>query len=558
MLQHNNNNNHPCLDVAHRELLHGCKRGGATFSSALGLNAVPLIKGLRAWAVSGGYSRSRKKAAATCQVSEPLHESRTGTTHRKMHDVVGSLCTPRVRQGGPGALVTVATLKDSDGGRQTQTRCLFLKADGESYLCTVRSRANDRKSGRLGQESVGGSDAKPPVTRKWRKPSKKTKSTKDKKDPVGKCQQAKQSHTNASSVGVHHGKDHTDSCEATTDNFTSKNNYSIGVEKHDALDSSLKHHTSDDHVVHELSISTENNTIENQDLYLVTKSVTDDTKNINHSHSETSATIKNEADSLQENNLNKFSISEVLISEEHRLESNNPVQDNKTLFSISHGDQDKDELSLADFGCSTATSMTSPSTHSLADYSNEHSDKHEQTTRLEDREERVSNENGEMEKFAVMNVNTKDNRARFSQNEADIIIRYVVDNVVNGDTMQSSSQGSSLSRSISEAQPLSNVLNPITLRSLISPDKEGVEGERLALTPDSELLAKNDQDQEKNKVADKGTGIVDEEEEDEFGIFMKAGDEQIWNKEFNETQIVPCEKQDDMGEWIIVIIGLFM
>ncbi|XP_062861088.1 uncharacterized protein si:ch211-14c7.2 [Trichomycterus rosablanca] len=103
-----------------------------------------------------------------------------------------------------------------------------------------------------------------------------------------------------------------------------------------------------------------------------------------------------------------------------------------------------------------------------------------------------------------------------------------------------------MSRSTGEATPPSNLPNPNSLKSLISQDEEGVEGERLALTPDTELLAKKDLVQDKNKVANKGTGTVDEEEEDEFGFFMKAGDEQIWNKGSNELRIVPCEKQDDM------------
>ncbi|KAL7878256.1 hypothetical protein AOLI_G00092300 [Acnodon oligacanthus] len=128
MLQQNNNNNSLCLDMAHRELLQGCGRSSAPLSfGAIGFGAIPLIKGLRAWAVSGGFNaRNRRKTAGE-------HQNRQQTKQMMQR---GWKTKENLTFRTPGALVTVATLKGSEGVRQTQTRCLFLKAEGCSYLCT--------------------------------------------------------------------------------------------------------------------------------------------------------------------------------------------------------------------------------------------------------------------------------------------------------------------------------------------------------------------------------------------------------------------------------------
>ncbi|KAG9272893.1 hypothetical protein AMEX_G11968 [Astyanax mexicanus] len=185
MLQQNNNNNYLCLDMAHRELLQGCSRTSAPLSfGAIGFGAIPLIKGLRAWAVSGGFTaRSRRKSAGENH-SHPQPDRHRGW---KTKENLASFRTP-------GALVTVATLKGSEGARQTQTRCLFLKAEGCSYLCTVGNNraAGPRAAGqrmhpklvegasrgrRVSQDDAGVCEVKPQVIRKWRKSSKVGKST---------------------------------------------------------------------------------------------------------------------------------------------------------------------------------------------------------------------------------------------------------------------------------------------------------------------------------------------------------------------------------------------
>ncbi|XP_055030206.2 uncharacterized protein [Misgurnus anguillicaudatus] len=208
MLQQNNNNNHPCLDMTHREILHDYRRPSVSFTSAIEFGAIPLIKGLRAWAVSGGYSKTRRKGAAgpraqgTCQ--QP-HESRVGQTGwsgqvsngyaQTLESTASTARTPGIRQGGPGALVTVATLKGTEGGgRQTQTRCLFLKAQERgNYICAVGNRGagtrihtvildGAKEEGRCssrgprvnqdGTDEGGTLRPKPRAIRKWRKCSK--------------------------------------------------------------------------------------------------------------------------------------------------------------------------------------------------------------------------------------------------------------------------------------------------------------------------------------------------------------------------------------------------
>ncbi|XP_042630767.1 uncharacterized protein si:ch211-14c7.2 isoform X1 [Cyprinus carpio] len=213
MLQQNNNNN--CLDMAHRELLHECRRTSVSLTSALEFGAIPLIKGLRAWAVSGGYSKARRKAAngpraqGSCQhppenrVGQRSWSGQVSSGYgHTLDSTISAARTPGVRQGSLGALVTVATLKGTEGGgRQTQTRCLFLKAQGRgSYICAVGNRGTgtrvtgprthavilegtkeelrcSSKGPKLSQDGPddgGHFKAKPRAIRKWRKCSKTT------------------------------------------------------------------------------------------------------------------------------------------------------------------------------------------------------------------------------------------------------------------------------------------------------------------------------------------------------------------------------------------------
>ncbi|XP_076014711.1 uncharacterized protein LOC143007322 isoform X2 [Genypterus blacodes] len=147
MLQQNNNNNYPCLNVSAstREMLQKCSRSSLPFPSRLelGLGDLPLIKGLRTWALC---SRNRRKAGGLlgggqAPTAPPAGRGSSSSCPRPA-DVYLSEEWSRMgyglpldnRQTGIGALVTVATLKTSEGGGKTQTQCLFLRTEKGSCL----------------------------------------------------------------------------------------------------------------------------------------------------------------------------------------------------------------------------------------------------------------------------------------------------------------------------------------------------------------------------------------------------------------------------------------
>lgn len=149
MLQQNNNNNYPCLSVAgsSRELLQKCSRASLPFPSRLelGLADLPLIRGLRAWALC---SKNRHKTGSLLEGGQAPAVPPAGrggsTPGPRPADVYLSEEWGRMgyglplgvdgRQAGIGALVTVATLKTSEGSGKTQTQCLFLRTEKGSCL----------------------------------------------------------------------------------------------------------------------------------------------------------------------------------------------------------------------------------------------------------------------------------------------------------------------------------------------------------------------------------------------------------------------------------------
>lgn len=149
MLQQNNNNNYPCLNGLDStpEMLQKCSRTSLPFSRALelGLADLPLIRGLRAWALC---SKNRRKAAgvlgggqapiaspaglrssSACPRPADVYLSREGG-----HMAYGLPFGPEAGQAGIRALVTVASLKTSEGSGKTQTQCLFLQTEKGSCL----------------------------------------------------------------------------------------------------------------------------------------------------------------------------------------------------------------------------------------------------------------------------------------------------------------------------------------------------------------------------------------------------------------------------------------
>lgn len=615
MPQHNNNNNYPCLDVAHRELLHGCRRNGTTFSSALGFGAIPLIKGLRAWAVSGGYSRSKRKAVAASQASNPAHEGRIGTSHRKIH----SFHAPGFRQGGLGSLVTVATLKDSDGGRQTQTRCLFLRAEGSNYLCAVGTRVDERKSGKQNQDCLGICDGKP--VRKWRKSSKRPKSMEDisvvenkegvastKLEPLDKCpitqclntaKNNEEDHLNMSELSALRVM-----CEPAVLSPSTKYNFCTVVKDDTALAPYSKLDGCEFFVEQDTHIftsdcadeTTEINKHENDlraDVHPshVLKSkeagrpdseelsprfgVIMHNKNgilatISHNHNNAADTIKYETDILGGINLNKSNEFGVDESKQHGLLDGTRTT-NGTLLTVSHSHCEGTIIIPASSNHLDDTSLT--------------------ITQVEQEIGRIDNIflNRDMEKVLhfgeikkdMSNVCTLDvshgsqpaeehwgSLACSSDHEQEIImeVKMTYEDGKNVNTTNKTFQEyvNSLSQgpgSFSVANAITSLANPApstnrtALRSLSRQQQEETKGERLALKPVSDLLEKQERDQKANKVADEGPEVADEEEGDEFGVFMKAGDEEVWNEGLGELRKVPCEQHAGIGEYYKFIVG---
>ncbi|XP_014069603.2 uncharacterized protein [Salmo salar] len=145
MIQQNNNNNYPCLEMSGspREVLQKCQKSNLPFTRRLELGDMPLVKGLRAWAAC---SKNRRRAAppprsqGTCP--RPADVYPVGQWGRLGYGLglpLDSNYASNPRQTGLGALVTVATLKASEGGGQTQTSCLFLKTEGGRCLYSTGS-----------------------------------------------------------------------------------------------------------------------------------------------------------------------------------------------------------------------------------------------------------------------------------------------------------------------------------------------------------------------------------------------------------------------------------
>ncbi|KAM4743294.1 uncharacterized protein FYW61_001816 [Anableps anableps] len=157
MLQQNNNNNYPCLSMSDcpQEMLQKCSRASLPFPSRveLGLGDLPLIRGLRAWALC---SKNRRKAdgllgGGKVPTAPPLGR---GTCPRPADVYLSGYGLPLgldTRQAGIGALVTVATLKTSEGSGKTQTQCLFLRTEKGSCLYSTAKPSSGATPGMVGE-----------------------------------------------------------------------------------------------------------------------------------------------------------------------------------------------------------------------------------------------------------------------------------------------------------------------------------------------------------------------------------------------------------------------
>lgn len=168
MLQQNNNNNYPCLNMSGstQEMLQKCSRAALPFPSRLELGDLPLIRGLRAWALC---SRSRRKAGALLdggRAPTAPHAGRSSSTScpapagvylsgERARTRYGLPLGLDARQAEVGALVTVASLKPSEGSGKTQTQCLFLQTEKGSCLYST-AKPGSGGTASAGSSVVGG------------------------------------------------------------------------------------------------------------------------------------------------------------------------------------------------------------------------------------------------------------------------------------------------------------------------------------------------------------------------------------------------------------------
>ncbi|XP_051933989.1 uncharacterized protein si:ch211-14c7.2 [Hippocampus zosterae] len=187
MLQHNNNNNYPCLKASPRETPLKCSSATQPLPSRLelGLAGLPLIRGLRAWALC---SKNRQKSGTTLSggrapVSPPTGRRTCCSRPADVHSSGPWGSGYGLPQAAVGALVTVATLKTSEGNGKTQTQCLFLRNDKGSCLYSTSGGAsggggwlrgksgsgNARRDGSALQTQTAASRVRVRSGRRWRK-----------------------------------------------------------------------------------------------------------------------------------------------------------------------------------------------------------------------------------------------------------------------------------------------------------------------------------------------------------------------------------------------------
>lgn len=184
ILQQNNNNNYPCLSAAGpRPLPDKCPLPSLPPPTRLelGLADLPLIRGLRAWALC---SRGRHRPGGTPgQVPAALPSCpRPSDVHLSAE--WGLPLGLDVRQASIGALV--ATLQTAEGSGRTQTQSLFLRTNRGSCLYPTAEPVSPRNApgpgGVLGgwlrtktrgaqavSSHIGSNRARERSGRKWRK-----------------------------------------------------------------------------------------------------------------------------------------------------------------------------------------------------------------------------------------------------------------------------------------------------------------------------------------------------------------------------------------------------
>ncbi|XP_052386847.1 uncharacterized protein LOC127933859 [Carassius gibelio] len=624
MLQQNNNNN--CLDMAHRDLLHECRRTDVSFTSALEFGAIPLIKGLRAWAVSGGYSKARRKAAngpraqGTCQhPSENKAGQRSwsgqassGYGHT-LDRTISATRAPGVRQGSLGALVTVASLKGTEGGgRQTQTRCLFLKAQGRgSYICAVGNRGTgtrvtgpwthtvilegkkeelrcSSKGPKLSQDGPdegGLFKAKPRAVRKWRKCSKTTGLAEKRTAAHGKGEIANQSSQPEYGDQKTALNSDTQPLNVIPDNTITQ--CQKGSSASYPLEVTIDLKMGKDERAHS-PISVNTDAPESTDPQTCCSSAKLCAKPVEQVEAGMSI---NQSDNCSENEsscangdaqgnteVNKCDLDD-------RQNIQNVVADVPNLVSpvASKSNFNSLRIKLTTTDCNTEPSIDhSPMlTPSIVPVSIQKNEESRQDECLLDRENLHSVEPGDLatqrdgtpdtkttvvlEDRAPVGVacSTTEKKRRPSmcspQHWEELITRHGEHEVQQSD--KSSSRGFSAPPANITITTIHSLVNPATTAAIataIPALREGEVGARggdfLPLVVNSELLSEPARVDDKDKVAaDEGSLDVDEEEEEEeFGAFMQAGGERLWTDGFSEVQHsaedYKCEEQTSSAD----------
>ncbi|XP_050990629.1 uncharacterized protein si:ch211-14c7.2 isoform X1 [Labeo rohita] len=586
MLQQNNNNN--CLDMAHRELLHECRRTNVSFASALEFGAIPLIKGLRAWAVSGGYSKARRKAAngpraqGTCQ--QPP-ETRVGQRSwsgqvssgygHTLDSTISATRTPGVRPGGLGALVTVATLKGTEaGGRQTQTRCLFLKAQGRgSYICAVGNRGTgarvtgprthtvilegtkeehrcSSKGPKLSQDGTddgGLFKAKPRAIRKWRKCGKTTGSVEKRAAAHGKGEHGYQK--NAQPVNVTPDNTITQCRKGSSASYPNQDDLELGKDE--------RAHS---------SLSVKSVTAESTDPQTCSSSAKPCAKPGEQVEAEMSI---NQSDNCSEK---ESSCANAEVTKcDIDLDANDRqdiIADVPNLGSSVASETNFDSLGtkLTTTNCNTEPSidyspMITPSEVPVSIRKNQESrpDEHlldrenlnsvepsDLTTERDGTPDTKNRVVPEARTPVGVECSTTEKKRRPSmcspQHWEELITEHGELEVQQSD--KSSSRGFSAPTANITVTTIHSLPNPAptttaaiaTAIPALSKGEVGTRGGDLLPLVNSELLSEPARVDDKDKVAaDEGSlDVGDEEEEDEFGAFMQAGGEQLWTDGFQQ------------------------
>ncbi len=577
--------------MAHRELLHECRRTNVSFASALEFGAIPLIKGLRAWAVSSGYSKARRKAAngsraqGTCQ--QPP-ENRVGQRSwsgqvssgygHTLDGTISATRTPGVRQGGLGALVTVATLKGTEGGgRQTQTRCLFLKAQGRgSYICAVGNRgtgtrvtgprshavilegtkeelrcsSKGQKVGQDGPDDGGLFKAKPRAIRKWRKCGKTTEKrtvAHCKVDNASQC--SEQNNAVISDAQPLNVTPDNTIIQSQTGSFPSQNDLKLGKDKRAHSPILLKEVTSEstdpqplcssakpgEHVEDEMSMNQTDNCAKEESSCAnaqgdteVSKcdfdtndrqNIVDDVPNpgssvASETHSDSlgiklTTTNYNTEPSIDHSPIITPSEDPVSIQKNQESKPDERILDRDNLHSVEPGD-----LATQRDGTPDTKNTVVPESHTPAGAECSTTEKKQRPSMCSPQHwEELITEHGEHE----VQHSDKSSSRGFSAPTANITVSTI--------------------HSLPNPAPTTTA-GIATAIPALSKGEAGARGGDLLPLVNSELLSEPVRVDDKDKVAaDEGSlDVGEEEEEDEFGAFMHAGEEQLWMDGFSEVQ----------------------